>query len=402
MSAMEHSILIVGAGIAGLAAAVACGSSRSGRSPGPALQVIEQSGHLGEIGAGVQLGPNATAVLHGWGLHKALAEVAAFPALLEVRSAVNAQGLGRLPLGDRAHARYGAPYATIARQDLHALLHQAVIAQGAVDMTLNARVERVDVVDQKVRVLADSGRQWEVDGVLGADGIWSVMRQAVAGNDAPRLTGHVAFRSMVRQSALPQALRSQVVTAWLGPQFHAVQYPVCGGEWLNVVVIVRSGPSLDPNRWDQAATVADLRARMAGACIPLRDLVWAIDDWTWWALSDRAPLRRPADMVRGRVALLGDAAHPMRPYLAQGAGMALEDAAQISHSLYEHPEDLVAGLAHYAARRWKRNARVQARAIRNGQVFHLRGLARWARDTSIRLGGARVLDVPWLYEYRVG
>jgi salicylate hydroxylase len=179
-----------------------------------------------------------------------------------------------------------------------------------------------------------------------------------------------------------------------------VQYPVRGGAWLNVVVIVHGTVAGDPALWDHSANAGELRARLANAGSGLLDLVHAIDSWRLWALSDRPPMRGPREMALGRLALLGDAAHPMRPYLAQGAGMAIEDAQQLSLSLHAHPGDVPRALAHYAGIRWQRNARVQARALRNGEIFHLQGPLRVARDASLALLGDTLLDLPWLYGYR--
>ncbi|BDT71783.1 3-hydroxybenzoate 6-hydroxylase 1 [Comamonadaceae bacterium OS-4] len=397
---MKHNMVIVGGGIGGLAAALACSRQGVFSAPGQGgLRLLEQAPAFGEVGAGVQLGPNVTRVLHGWGLQHALSQVAVFPERLEVRCAMSARLLGTLPLGSQALARYGAPYATIARQDLHGLLREAVVRTGAVDIALNTRVASVARHEEQVRLITQEGQELEAGCVVGADGVWSTLRRQLMGDGAPRVTGQLAFRAMVLQSSLPAAIRSQVVTAWMGPQFHAVQYPVRGGEWLNVVVIVHGALAGDPTAWDHTANAGELRVRLANAGGPLLDLVHAMDDWRLWALSDRPPMRSAREMALGRCALLGDAAHPMRPYLAQGAGMAIEDAQQLAASLQALEGDTPAALAHYAAARWQRNARVQARAIRNGQVFHLIGPMRMARDAAMGLLGEKLLDLPWLYGY---
>jgi len=196
---------------------------------------------------------------------------------------------------------------------------------------------------------------------------------------------------------LPVPLRSQHVTAWMGPDFHAVHYPVRSGEWLNVVCIVHGKVSGDPQSWDHSANAHELRSRMALARGPLRDLIYAIDQWRLWPLSDREPMGSAAEHAKGRIALLGDAAHPMRPYLAQGAGMAIEDAATLARCISDTPEQVPEALQRYAHLRWQRNARVQARAIKNGQIYHLKGLAQVGRDLSLKLLGAKLMDVPWLY-----
>jgi salicylate hydroxylase len=390
---MEHAMVVVGGGIGGLAAALA--AARAGMP----VQLLEQAQAFGEVGAGIQLGPNVVKVLEGWGLGDALRSVAAFPERLEVRNALTAKTLGVLPLGAQAQAQYGAAYATLARADLHGLLLESVQAYG-VPMHLATALTHIDDNAQGVELRTARGQSLRTPLLVGADGLWSRVRQHLLPQAQPRSTGHLAFRAMVRQDALPAALRSHVVTAWLGPKFHAVQYPVRGGAWLNVVAIVQGHTEGDPTSWDHSANAAELRARLANAQAPLLDLIHAIDDWRLWPLYDRPPMTHATQHAQGRIALLGDAAHPMRPYMAQGAGMAIEDAQQLVASVQAHA-DVPAALDHYAQARWRRNARVQARAIRNGEIFHLRGPLRLGRDLSLRLLGPQVLDVPWLYGYQL-
>jgi salicylate hydroxylase len=388
---MERKILLAGGGIGGLATALACGHR------GMATQLFEQKRVLSEVGAGVQLGPNAVRLLESWGLRAALDAVACFPQRLEVRSAHSGDLLGRLPLGARALQRYGARYATIARVDLHTLLHRAVLAQGLSEIHLGRAAQRVSQDASAVELLTDDDRKRRANVLIAADGVWSHVRNFLRQDVQPVFSGHLAYRAMAKQADLPQALRSDCVTVWLGPAMHAVQYPVHGGEVLNLVVIVE-GASPDPaQEWEQAAVRSDLLARLPGACGDLHDLVAAMAQWRLWPLSRLPHLRGPQDMAFGRIALLGDAAHPMLPYLAQGAGMAIEDAAVLAACLHQGPADDAKALLRYAALRWKRNARVQARAARNGEIFHATGLTAWGRDTAMRLLGARLLDMPWLY-----
>ena len=391
---MAKSMLVVGGGIGGLAAAFA------GARSGWRVDVLEQATQFGEVGAGIQLGPNVVRILHAQGLEPALRAVAAYPERLDVRNAMQGGVVGTLPLGQSMVQRYGAPYLTIARPDMHRLLLDAVQASGEVQLTVNSRVVDIQAVPDRVGVLTSDDRQLEADVLLGADGLWSTVRGRVVADGPPRVTGHLAFRAMVAQAELPEALRSQVVTVWLGHDFHAVQYPVRGGAWLNVVCIVHGTVAGDPSEWDQSANAAELRSRLNGACSRLRDLVQAIDHWRLWALCDRPPMASAAEHARGRIALLGDAAHPMRPYLAQGAGMAIEDAACLAESLSDPSLDVPQALQRYASRRWQRNARVQARAIRNGDIFHLKGPMQFGRDLAIRVLGPKLLDVPWLYGER--
>lgn len=394
-----RKILIVGGGIGGLAAALAC--TRAGAE----LALFERAAEFTEVGAGIQMGPNVVKLLHGWGLQDAVAQVAAFPQRLQVRSAVSGAELGVLKLGAAMKQRYGAPYATIHRADLHGLLLAALQQQGAAQLNLGSAVARFTQDAEGVTLHTSDGRQARGDLLVGADGLWSQVRRQLLNDGAPRATGHLAYRALVPQSSLPAHLRSQQVTAWLGPQLHVVQYPVRGGEWLNVVAIVHGRIDGEFEDWDHSANALDLRRHMSATCTPLQDLIQIIDDWRLWALRIRSPMRGAREHVQGRVALLGDAAHPMLPYLAQGAGMAIEDAAELGRVLDSVSPvqpltpslDLPGLLSQYADRRWQRNARVQARAIRNGQIFHAAGPMRLGRDTAMKLLGERLLDVPWLY-----
>lgn len=387
---MKKQILVVGGGIGGLAAALSLARK------GAEVQLLEQSAEFGEVGAGIQLGPNVVRVLESWGLGPALKEVAAFPQCLRVRNAVNGTVLGELPLGQSMVQRYGASYATIARADMHGLLLEAVRQQGSVQLHLSSEVTGVEQDSQAVHVhTVDKTRSAQV--LVGADGVWSKVRAQVVNDGPPRVTGHLAFRAMLPQAELPERLRSDVVTAWMGPDFHVVQYPVRRGELLNVVAIVHGTMQGDPRHWDHSGNATELRTRLANAGLALKELMAAIPAWRLWALSDRPPMRSASEQAGGRIALLGDAAHPMRPYLAQGAGMAIEDADVLASALDASQDDVLAALANYASQRWQRNARVQARAIRNGEIFHLQGAMQTGRDLSLKLLGQKLLDVPWLY-----
>ena len=416
---MSRQALIAGGGIGGLAAALS--ASRVGWD----VRLYERAPVFSEVGAGVQLSPNVVRVLHGWGLQAELARVAAFPNRLQVRDAVSGRELGVLLLGRQALQKYGAPYATIHRADLHDVLLQAVQAQDRVRLNLNNCVagyadsgREVILQTEAVAVPGDgSGArpllsaplpEVEGDALIGADGLWSRVRELMLNDAPPRVTGHLAYRAMLPQASLPERLRSQQVTAWLGPKLHVVQYPVRGGEWLNVVAIVQGQVEGDLQSWDHSANAADLQAATRLTAAPLRDLIQAVTDggsqanpaWRLWALCDRPPMSGAHQQAKGRVALLGDAAHPMRPYLAQGAGMAIEDAAELGSALAQALDpafDVPAMLQRYALNRWQRNARVQARSVRNGTIFHAEGPLRWGRDASMKLLGEKLLDMPWLY-----
>ena len=393
-------VIVTGGGIGGLAAALALGRA------GSEVRLFEQADAFSEVGAGIQLGPNATRLLHSWGLGKALAEVAAFPGKLQVRSATTGQTLGELPLGPVMQTRYGAPYATVHRADLHTLLLRAVQQQGSTRMHVRRPLLAFSQTAEAVTVQTPDFPVIEADALIGADGLWSTVRQQLLADAPPLPTGHLAYRALVPQSSLPEALRSQHVTVWLGPRLHIVHYPVRGGEQLNLVAIVHGQLPDGADPWDNSAqathVAADLGTALKGSCPALMAQIQAVPRWRRWALFERPPMQGAHQHAAGRVALLGDAAHPMRPYLAQGAGMAIEDAAALGQawSSVVRAADVPAALQQFAHARWQRNARVQAKATRNGEVFHATGVVRWGRDTALKLLGRRLLDMPWLYGAR--
>lgn len=393
---MKKQVLVAGGGIGGLAAAL--GASRAGWD----VRLYERAAAFSEVGAGVQIGPNVVRHLQAWGLQQALQAVAAFPSRLQVRSAVSGSELAVLPLGSTAVERYGAAYATIHRADLHGLLLDGLTQGSDAQLHLGLAIDRFADSGDVITVRTSRGKEVEGDALIGADGLWSRTRTQLLGGVAPRVTGHLAYRALVPQQALPQALRTGQVTAWLGPRLHAVQYPVRRGELQNIVVIVQGPAPQDLENWDHAANAEGLGHALQGTCTALQDVVRSVSDhapagWRLWPLCDRPPVRSADEMARGLVALVGDAAHPMRPYLAQGAGMAIEDAAELQRALAMHDMEVPLRLTRFALNRWQRNARVQARSTRNGRIFHATGPVRWGRDVSLRLLGERVLDVPWLY-----
>ena len=383
-------VVIAGGGIGGLAAALACAQQ------GVPVQLLERAAQLSEVGAGIQMGPNVTRILQAWGLGQALAQVAAFPKLLQARDAQTGQVLGNLRLGDRAQAMYGAPYATIHRADLQEMLLAAVQAAG-VDVRLGQTVQGWRETTEGLQVDTVDGPSVPADALIGADGVWSAVRQQLSGDAPARFTGHLAYRALVAQADLPAHLRSDQVTVWMGPRLHVVHYPVRSGQWLNLVAIVHGDKPAQAEAWDAAGHTQALMQAMGEVGRDLHERLASVPAWRQWALHDRAPMTGAHEMAQGRVALLGDAAHPMRPYLAQGAGMAIEDAQALAKCLSSESGSVAERLQAYAAQRWARNARVQARAIRNGRIFHATGPVAWGRNVSMRLMSERLMDVPWLY-----
>lgn len=401
---MNDRVVIVGGGIGGMAAALAL--ARAGVS----IDVLEQSAQWAEVGAGLQLGPNAVRVLSHWGLMNDLQVCAAFPTDLRVRDAHSAKELGRLKLGPMAWARYGQPYATLHRADLHRMLVEAVQRRGGVRVHLGSRVSAYEATADEVRVRCEDGNTLEAAALIGCDGLWSRVRNQMLGAEPVRSSGHLAYRGMVPKAHMPENMRQCEVTVWLGPRLHVVHYPVRQGNWFNVVAVVHGalgqghgGPvGSDPQSWSHEAQAADLKRALGHASPALMAVLEAVPQWTLWALNDRPAMRSAADQARGRVALLGDAAHPLRPYLAQGAAMAIEDAwtlGRLRESAGTAVQEMewTALLAHYAQTRWQRNARVQKRSQRNGVIFHASGPLRWGRNAAMSLLGEDLLDLPWLY-----
>ena len=379
---MNQQVIVAGGGIGGLACALALARA------GVRSVLLEQADAFGEVGAGLQLGPNAVRVLAEWGLMDALQACAAFPEALRVRDAHRANQLGHLRLGAMALARHGQHYATLHRADLHGLLLAAVQRRPEVQLRLGARLSSFESTASGVQVALDNGETLTGDALIGCDGLWSRVRAGLLGEQPVRATGHLAYRGMVRAVDLPVPLRANLITAWLGPRMHVVHYPVKQGDWINLVAVVHGAlaPGDDP--------------QVGPACGELMAMVAAVPEWSLWPLNDRAPLRGAHEHAQGRVALLGDAAHPMRPYFAQGAAMAIEDAWTLGRLWQARKKgtDWPALLADFAQARWQRNARVQQHAQRNGVVFHASGLLRWGRDTAMSMLGERLLDNTWLYD----
>ncbi|MDB5859463.1 MAG: salicylate hydroxylase (Salicylate 1-monooxygenase)-like protein [Ramlibacter sp.] len=390
---MTRELLVAGGGIAGLAAALAA------RRAGWEARLFEQAETFSEVGAGIQLGPNVTRILREWKLLQGtLAQQAWRPPHLRARDGIDGRQLASLAFAD-IERRYGAPYLTLHRADLQAAL-LAAAQEGGVRLHSGRKLLEVADAGTGVRVRTDAGPEVEAEALVGADGLWSTVRAAVCGAAPPQPTGDLAYRGLVARADLPPGLRGPDVTVWLAPRMHLVSYPVRGGDWVNVVCVVEGRVAGDPRGWDEAAVASELESAVGTIAAEARDLLRAVPAWSLWVLHDRPPVTRAEDLARGRIALLGDAAHPLRPYLAQGAGMAIEDARELERVLAVADErvlDVPTALRRYALSRWQRVAEVQRRSRANGAIFHATGPARWGRNLLLRAQGARLLDQPWLY-----
>lgn len=390
----SRTVLIAGAGIGGLTASLALAAR------GFRVILTEKAERLEEAGAGLQLSPNASRILIGLGLRERLAARALVPEAVSVVSVRRGGEICRLPLGEAA-ATYGAPYWVIHRADLQAALLDQVRENPDIDLRLGTAFEDATMsgAGLTVRLRAGPARIEETAwALIGADGVWSALRDRLFPNARPRFSGLIAWRGTVEATQLPAATATPRVTLWMGPDAHLVAYPMSGGQRINVVAIVPG--SWNQPGWSEPGDAADITHRFAtaGWPEPARAMIGAIDGWRKWALFTSPAL--PA-WHSGAIALLGDAAHAMLPFAAQGAGMAIEDAAVLAQCLGESADASVA-LAHYTRLRRERVARVQRFAQQNGRIYHLKGVAALARDLGITaLGPRRMLARPdWIYTWR--
>jgi salicylate hydroxylase len=389
-------VIVAGAGIGGLTAALALARN------GFRVIVLEQSERLEETGAGIQLSPNATRVLIDLGLESRLRPSVVAPAALRVLNAASGREIVRMPLGEAAEQRYGAPYWVIHRGDLQAALAAAVARNLDINVKFGLRVNDFVPHSNGITVSArGSAGITEERGLalIAADGLWSPLRQRMGYRAPPRLVGRTAWRSLIPAREVAPEFREPLIHLWLGRNAHLVHYPVKAGRVVNIVVI--SADSWHAAGWSRAANRADLVAHLATEAwaLPARALVGLPEAWLKWALYDRRPLRQ---WSRGPAALLGDAAHPMLPFLAQGGAMAIEDATVAAQCLAREPHDAAYALQTYCAMRRARTRKVQRLARRNGARYHLSGVSGWLRDAAMRMmGGQHLLQHhDWIYDWR--
>ena len=398
--AASRTIFVAGAGIGGLTASLALAGQ------GFRVVILEKAERLEEAGAGLQLSPNASRVLVELGLQPRLAACALTPDAISIMSARSGGEVARLPLGEAATFRAGAPYWVVHRADLQAALQAHVNDNPDIELRLGCQFEDVVPHAKGLTVVQRSGmtRQQELAlALVGADGIWSTVRHHLFPEVQPQFSGLIAWRGTLDATQLPREYTSRRVQLWMGPNAHLVAYPVSGGRQINVVAVV-------PGTWNRPGWSAPgepneiknvfASSRWPG---PARMMIGAVDDWRKWALFT---VPDGGEWTAGAIALLGDAAHAMLPFAAQGAGMAIEDAAVLAKCLGEGVGETAASIAaalkRYARLRRSRVARVQRAARRNGMIYHLSGAAAFARDLFIRsMGPQRMLaQQSWIYEWR--
>ncbi len=381
-------MLVAGAGIAGLAAALSLWQRGIG------VEVLEARDTLEEAGAGVQLGPNAVRALARLGLAEGIEHSVFVPEAIEIRDGRKASTLARLPLGKTAMIQFGGPYWCLHRKDLHSALLAAVEQRAGIGITRGFRLTRIEEASAQVTASAADGRTARGSALVGADGVWSAARSVALGEPPPRFTGHAAWRALIERSRAGTPFDRDTVGLWLGPSAHLVHYPVDGGRLLNIVAVIAD--SRQAEGWNEAAEPGPLRAAFERWAAPVRRLLDGVAGWRRWSLHERDAGGRAA---RGRVVLIGDAAHPVLPFLAQGAALALEDAVALAESLArdgEHPDTAFRRFEEIRRARWRR---VQQASRSNGRFYHLDGLPGAVRNLALRIAPGSLLlrRYHWLY-----
>jgi salicylate hydroxylase len=394
--APPRHVIVAGAGIAGLAAALTVARA------GMRVTIFEQATKLEEAGAGLQLPPNASRILIALGLRERLAAVAVAPQAIRVMAGGSAREIVRIPLGNEIERRHGAPYWSIHRGDLQAALADAVRNELDVALELGARLEEFAAHVNGVSVLGRRGTHvLDERGIalIGADGIWSTVAARLRRQNPPTFRHRTAWRALVPSDAVAPEFRQPFVHLWLGHDAHLVHYPVKAGRLINLVGIVHD--EWKETGWTAAGERAEILRHFSrwAWSEKVRALISIPEQWLKWALYDR---RDPFRGVKVPVTLIGDAAHPMLPFLAQGAAMAIEDAAVLADMLDLYRDDPSDALRAYEGARWHRTARAQHLSRRQGRIYGLTGPEALARNIAMgAMGGERLrARYDWLYSWR--
>jgi 2-polyprenyl-6-methoxyphenol hydroxylase-like FAD-dependent oxidoreductase len=394
-----RTIFVAGAGIGGLTASLALARR------GFRVVILEKAERLEEAGAGLQLSPNASRVLVELGLQPRLGERAVTPDAISLMSARSGGEVVRLPLGEAATFRAGAPYWVVHRADLQRALQAHVNDNPDIELRLGWQFENVVAHARGLTVVQRSGMARQEGlalALIGADGIWSAVRHHLFPDVQPQFSGLIAWRGTLEATQLPREFTSRRVQLWMGPKAHLVTYPISGARQINVVAVV-------PGTWNRPGWSApgeenEIKEAFASSRWPgnARMMIAAVDDWRTWALFT---LPDGGEWSDGAIALLGDAVHAMLPFAAQGAGMAIEDAAVLANCLAqagENPAGIPAALKRYGRLRRARVKRIQRAARRNGRIYHFTGPMAFARDLVIKAIGAKhmLARQDWIYDWR--
>ena len=384
----SQPFLIAGGGIGGLAAAYALAQK------GFPVHVLEQASDFREVGAGIQLGPNIFRVLERIGLKEAVLADAHCPPGVEVRDGLTGELLTSMTLGENSVERFGQPYAVTHRHDIHAAFLNACKGSNLVTLENNQRVDGYEDHGSHVSVTLNGGARVEGRALIACDGMWSQIRERIVGDGKPRVSGHVAYRAVLKREDVPPDLWRPEVMLWVGPRAHFVHYPLRRGELFNLVAVFHSDHYAEG--WNAEGSKDLLWEHFRHQVPQVQRLLERIDTWRMWVLCDREPVK---EWAKNRVVLLGDAAHPMLQYLAQGACMATEDAVILSEKLAAQPDDIPAAFLAYQNERYLRTARVQVMARVYGEVYHARGPTAELRNQMLRARTPEEsLDgIAWLY-----
>ena len=390
-TATTQSAIVVGGGIGGLAAALAL------TRQGIAVQLLEQASHIGEIGAGIQLGPNAFAALDALGVGQTARSRAVFTDHIIMMDAVDAREVVRIDTGAAFRERFGGPYAVIHRADIHLSILEAVQRDPLISFRTSTQIADVREAGAQVEVVDTQGQRHRADAVIGCDGVKSVIRERMVGDPA-RVTGHVVYRAVVERENMPEELRINAPVLWAGPRCHLVHYPLRGGQQYNLVVTFHSR---EQEEWGvRDGSKEEVLSYFQGIHPRPHQMLDRPTSWRRWATADREPVEQ---WGQGRITLLGDAAHPMTQYMAQGACMALEDAATLGAAVQACDGDLQAAFRRYESVRIPRSARVVWSTREMGRIYHAQGVERqvrnslWAGKTQEQFYDA----LQWLYGWKV-
>jgi len=384
-------VLVAGGGIGGLAAALAL--TRRGFS----VKVLEQAPQLGEIGAGIQLGPNAFAAFDALGIGPIARSRAVYTDEMVMYDALDETLVGRIPTDAAFRERFGNPYAVIHRADVHGSLLEGAQASDRIQVLTSTTVQRIQQDDEGVTVHDTKGGTHRGIALIGADGVKSAVRRQYVGDEA-RVSGHVVYRAVVDKKDFPADLQWNAASIWVGPNCHLVHYPLRGGEQYNVVVTFHSR---EAEEWSvREGSREEVQSYFEGICAKARQLIDLPKDWKRWATADREPI---GQWTFGRAVLLGDAAHPTLQYLAQGACMALEDAVTLGEALRVHGDEFAPAFDHYQRSRIARTARIVLSAREMGRIFHAKGVERLVRNELWKgRSQERFYDaMEWLYGWKV-
>jgi 3-hydroxybenzoate 6-monooxygenase len=382
----KRPILVAGGGIGGLAMALALARR------GYPSRVLEQAPEFKEVGAGIQLGPNSWRALRALGAEPAVKPLAVLPRSLVMMDAVTAEHVVSVPL-EGFEERFGAPYALIHRADLLDALLATARASPLITLETSRQVKEFRDDGGMVRITTAEGTVYDAPALIGADGLWSTVRAQLLRDGKPRVSGHITYRAVLPAREVPEALRRWDMVLWSGPKCHMVHYPLRGGELFNLVAVFHSNRYEEG--WNSFGDPTELHERFKDTCAPVQTMLGKIAEWRMWVLCDREPIKL---WSKGRVTLLGDAAHPMLQYLAQGAGMAMEDALCLARCLDEC-DSVEAAFEAYPLKRFLRTGRVQLAARLYGEFYHAEGVRREIRNEYVK--GIGYGGLAWLYDHEV-